>query len=109
MRRARYAQNRSFYVAVGRCIAMARKGRMTQEALAKKATLTRTSIINIEKGRQQILLHTLIDIATALHVSPVELIPEIDSIDILLRDKPPEAVEWIKTSATKSRTAGKRP
>lgn len=77
---------------------------MTQEALAAKTRLTRTSIINIEKGRQQVLLHTLVDIASALRVSPVELIPEIDSIDAILRDRPQKAVEWIKASTTRSKS-----
>ena len=76
---------------------------MTQEALAAKARLTRTSIINIEKGRQQVLLHTLVDIANALNVSPIELIPEIDSIDALLRNKPQKALDWIKASTVNSK------
>lgn len=104
MRRARFESNRSFYVAVGSRIAAKRNGQLTQEALAKKTGLTRTSIINIEKGRQQILLHTIIDIANALQVSPVELIPEIDSIDTVLRDKSPKAVDWIKSSTARSKS-----
>ena len=103
MRRPRFENNREFYAAVGRKIAARRNGRLTQEALASKTSLTRTSIINIEKGRQQILLHTLVDIATALQVSPVELIPETDNIETLLRDKPQKAVEWIKSSTARSR------
>jgi len=103
MRRPRFAENRNFYLAVGRRIAARRDGRVTQEALALKAKLTRTSIINIEKGRQQILLHTLVDIANALQVSPIELIPEIDSIDTLLRDRPQKAVDWIKASTRAKR------
>jgi DNA-binding XRE family transcriptional regulator len=66
MRRPRFDANRKFYAAVGGRIAKARTGRMTQEALAGRTSLTRTSIINIEKGRQQILVHTLVDIAQAL-------------------------------------------
>ena len=103
MRRPRFEGNRSFYLAVGQRIASRRNGRMTQEALAGKASLTRTSIINIEKGRQQILLHTLVDIANALQVSPIELIPETDSLDALLRDKPQKALDWIKASTTRSK------
>lgn len=103
MRRPRFEENRKFYLAVGRRIAARRDGRITQEALASKARLTRTSIINIEKGRQQILLHTLVDIASALQVSPVELIPEVDTIDTLLRDKPQKALDWIKSSTTRGR------
>ncbi|MBV8092995.1 MAG: helix-turn-helix transcriptional regulator [Acetobacteraceae bacterium] len=75
-------------MAVGQRIAKLRTGRLTQEALANKTGLTRTSIINIEKGRQQILLHTLMDISRALQVPVGELIPELDNLDMMLRNKP---------------------
>ena len=71
---------------------------MTQEALAKKAMLTRTSIINMEKGRQQILVHSLVDIAQALRVPLNELIPDANNLEMLLRDKPQKGVDWIKSS-----------
>ena len=103
MRRPRLEENRRFYAAVGQRIAKARTGRLTQEALAKKATLTRTSIINIEKGRQQILLHTLVDIAQALQISLTDLIPEMSDLDLILRDKPKDAVAWIKSATAQSR------
>lgn len=48
---------------------------VTQEALAKLVGLTRTSLTNIEKGRQKILLHTFADLAAALRVAPAELLP----------------------------------
>src|SRR6516162_3521974 len=101
MRRARFVENRDFYAAVGQRIAKARDGRLTQEALAKKTALTRTSIVNIEKGRQQILLHTLVDIAQALHLPVTELIPDTNNLEMLLRDKPQKGLEWIKTSTAK--------
>jgi transcriptional regulator with XRE-family HTH domain len=102
MRRARFEENRDFYAAVGQRIAKARDGRLTQEALAKKTALTRTSIVNIEKGRQQILLHTLVDIAQALHLPVTELIPDTtNNLEMLLRDKPQKGLEWIKTSTAK--------
>jgi transcriptional regulator with XRE-family HTH domain len=100
MRRPRFEQNREFYAAVGRRIAKARSGNLTQEALAKKTALTRTSIVNIEKGRQQVLLHTLVDIAQALRVPVNELIPESNSFEALLRDKPRKGAEWIRSSTT---------
>lgn len=99
MRRARSDENRNFYAAVGRQIARARAGQLTQEALAVKAALTRTSIINIEKGRQQILLHTLVDISRALQVSISDLLPNTDDLAIALRDKPQKGVDWVKNSA----------
>ncbi len=49
---------------------------VTQENLAKLVGLTRTSLTNIEKGRQKILLHTFADLASALGVRPAELLPK---------------------------------
>jgi transcriptional regulator with XRE-family HTH domain len=98
MRRPRFEANREFYAAVGRRITKARAGSLTQEALAKKTALTRTSIINIEKGRQQILLHTLVGIAQALRVPLTDLVPDSDSLEALLRDKPRKGADWIRTS-----------
>src|SRR5665213_473071 len=49
--------------------------KMSQEMLAEKSGLKRAVIANIERGRQQILLHTLYKIAKALNVSPVDLQP----------------------------------
>lgn len=103
MRRRRLEENRDFYAAVGQRIAKTRVGRLTQEALANRTGLTRTSIINIEKGRQQILLHTLIDISRALQIPVADLIPEMNSLEIMLRDKPPTALNWIKAAASQSR------
>jgi DNA-binding XRE family transcriptional regulator len=98
MRRPRSDKNRNFYAAVGRQIAKVRSGRLTQEVLATKAALTRTSIINIEKGRQQILLHTLVDISHALQVPISDLIPNTDDLEIALRENSQKGVEWIKNS-----------
>ena len=50
------------------------KAGMTQEKLAKAIGLDRTTVVNIERGRQRILLHTIKDIAVALNIKPVELL-----------------------------------
>lgn len=100
MRRPRFKETQAFYAAVGRRISEVRRGRLTQEVLAQKATLTRTSIINIEKGRQQILLHTFVDIARALGVAPVELLPVAGGVEELLRDAPKKGIEWVKSSVS---------
>ena len=73
---------------------------LTQEALASQVSLTRTSITNIEKGRQKLLLHTLIDIANALSVPPVTLLPMDDDLDAKLKGLPAQAKKWIKTTVT---------
>jgi transcriptional regulator with XRE-family HTH domain len=100
MRRPRFEQNRQFYLEVGARIAKARRGNLTQKELAARTLLTRTSIINIEKGRQQVLLHTMVDIAKALNVSVSDLIPGMDDIDILLRNKAQKGRAWVKASTT---------
>jgi transcriptional regulator with XRE-family HTH domain len=39
---------------------------VTQEELARRVELSRTSITNIEKGRQRIMLHQVVELAEAL-------------------------------------------
>ena len=48
---------------------------LTQDALASLVSLTRSSITNIEAGRQKMLLETFIEIAEALNVPPEKLLP----------------------------------
>jgi transcriptional regulator with XRE-family HTH domain len=48
---------------------------LTQEELAVCLGLGRTSVTNIEKGRQPITLAVLYDLARALEVPPTELLP----------------------------------
>jgi len=92
-----------FYAEVGGRIRATRETcGLTQQALATQVTLTRASIANIEKGRQQILLHTLVDIAEALHVEISRLIPPQESagdeqLEALLRDRPRTQREWIES------------
>ena len=102
MKRPRFEENRDFYSAIGRRIAEKRRGRLTQEDLAKRLFLTRTSIINIEKGRQQILVHTLVDIARILDVPPGDLLPDDSGILERLRDTPQEGRKWIMRSRTQT-------
>lgn len=98
MARARYATNREFYLALGQRIAAARRGRLTQEDLAQKLGITRTSVINIEKGRQQVLVHTLTDIARALGIPPTALIPSRDELTVRLKDATKKGRDWVMTS-----------
>lgn len=50
------------------------KSGMTQEQLAEKISIDRTSIANIEGGKQRIQLHSIKEIAVALGVRPQELL-----------------------------------
>ena len=50
-------------------------GRLTQQAVAERVGLNRTSITNIELGKQHIPLHMLFELASAVSTSPDELLP----------------------------------
>jgi len=66
---------KKLYEESGKRIKKYRKLRnLTQDQLASKINLSRTSLANLESGRQQILLHHLYEIAEALNLkSPKEL------------------------------------
>lgn len=65
------------YVAFGKLVQQHRKrvDQMTQDRLGTLVGLSRTSITNIEKGRQHVSLHQLYRIADALGVTPDVLLP----------------------------------
>lgn len=71
----------AFYTRVGERIRLARKERgLTQDALADIVHLTRSSITNIERGRQKLRLHTFAALAQALEQNPSLLLPAIDDV-----------------------------
>jgi transcriptional regulator with XRE-family HTH domain len=49
---------------------------LTQSQVAERVGLTRTSITNIERGRQHIVLHQLFLLASAVGTKPEELLPD---------------------------------
>lgn len=51
---------------------------ITQEQLAQRIGLSRTTITNIEKGNQGVALQQLFELATALGRDPRDLIPNIE-------------------------------
>ena len=68
-----------FYEEFGRTLRDARQrpgSELSQDKLAKRVGLSRTSITNIERGRQQIPLHMLYLLADALGLDPVLLLPD---------------------------------
>jgi transcriptional regulator with XRE-family HTH domain len=101
-----------FYHNIGQNIKVRREQLgLTQEALAAQVALTRTSITNIEKGRQKLLLHTFMDIVAALGVGPVSLLPQLieESHEDLSKLKGApigkrEQMEWIKTTVESTQT-----
>jgi len=53
---------------------------MSQEQLAKAIEFARTSIVNIEAGRQRLTIDTLYDIADALKIQAVSLLPRNEDV-----------------------------
>lgn len=84
-----------FYRQFGRILAEARnKKKISQEVLARELGLTRTSITNIEKGRQPVQLHTLYHISQLLSVELKDLLPAPQLI------QRPEANQDVNVSRT---------
>ena len=71
----------ALYAAIGMAVREARQDRqMTQEQVAQAVGLTRTSIVNIEAGRQRLTIDTLYDIADALSIQAVSLMPRNEDV-----------------------------
>lgn len=93
-------ESHEFYKAFGARVATARKARrITQAKLASVLGLSRTSVTNIEKGRQQVQVHTLARLADILSVHVSELLPskqllETRTVTDNLRSYAPETREW---------------
>jgi DNA-binding XRE family transcriptional regulator len=51
---------------------------LTQAELAERAVMSRSSVANLETGRQAILLHQFVGLAKALELPWTELMPDID-------------------------------
>lgn len=64
----------AFYVKIGENIQFLRKQRgMKQQTLAELLDLSRVSVVNIEKGRQHVTIHTLWEICNHLDTNLSEL------------------------------------
>ncbi len=89
-----------FYRQFGQLLAQVRRKKgKSQEFLADELGLSRTSITNIEKGRQPIQLHGLYRIARLLGVELKELLPSPQVFDL---QRPAEKLsvsrsEWLQT------------
>jgi transcriptional regulator with XRE-family HTH domain len=67
----------SIYQHIGAVIRTRRnalKPRLTQEALAQRVGISRASLANIETGRQNVLVHQLYALATALSLDPSDFL-----------------------------------
>jgi transcriptional regulator with XRE-family HTH domain len=91
-----------FYLALGQKVRDARKAaKLTQALLAQAVGLTRTSITNIEKGRQPVYIHLLVKLADALGKDLPELIPlpkhtDQPGVAPKLRKLESRKREWVK-------------
>src|SRR5205809_314202 len=71
------------YRELGRLIRLHRERlTLSQAALAGRVGLSRTSVTNIEQGRQKILVHQLLAFAVALGTSPEALLPTTETTEI---------------------------
>jgi DNA-binding XRE family transcriptional regulator len=76
------------YAVLGLNIQRARvDAQLTQEALGRRVGLSRTSINNIEHGRQKIFVHTLLQMAEACRIEPAGLLPRQPIL-------PPDVAGW---------------
>ncbi|SRR6266542_3184626 len=82
------------------------KRKLTQNELAERVELTRTSITNIERGRQKLLLHTLFAFAAAFEIDAKELLTDVSVQydQTIKRQIPPnlspEIQRWIISGAS---------
>ncbi len=100
------------YEALGRLVRSHReRAQLTQDELARRVGMTRTSITNIESGRQKVQIHTLYQIARSLEVSPNALLPS-PTEDLpemaetqLLEDLPSAEKDWAVRVLTRNQGA----
>jgi len=102
----------AFYAEIGRRVRLARERLgLTQDYLAIQIMLSRTSVTNIEKGRQKVLAHTICILAVALNILPAELLPasllKTGSDDKPVADKPSSSRS--RTTLTSKKKRGNRP
>lgn len=91
-----------FYRGLGSLVRRAREAsKLTQEELAAAIGISRTSLTNMELGRQRVLVDQLVGIASILKVSIESLIPDIRSQEeahaLSEYDSMPTVSKFIKT------------
>lgn len=92
-----------FYEQLGDRIRRARRiAGLSQEELGRRVGLNRSSISNVEKGRQRILAHVLIDFSAALRVAPAELLGEGPAEPDLLSGLPEETKSFVQDVLTEA-------
>lgn len=96
------------YIQLGVRIAQLRKkAGLNQEQLAQILGLSRTSMTNIERGRQRLQIHSLLAIAKALQLPPSGLLDglsasgEADDLPPEAKALAPEAQAWVSRIAAR--------
>jgi transcriptional regulator with XRE-family HTH domain len=84
----------------------------TQGELADRVGLGRTSMTNIEGGRQRLLVHQLWRIARALSIQARDLLPDLpaaqaESVEELLASVPKEERDFVAQVVQKGKRHGK--
>lgn len=104
------------YKEFGRRLREAREtAQLSQDAVARRVGLSRTSVTNIELGRQRVALHMFYRFASALGAQPSELLPkqlpqtanDIVEPQLLRKAGVPEGgreLEWVKRVVTGTKT-----
>lgn len=104
------------YTQIGRRVKARREELGHSQAwLAERVGLLRTSITNIESGRQKLPLHSLYAICLALGVDPTEVLPAASEValhereEVVIDDQtrknvPPETAKFIRALMNESRS-----
>ena len=93
-----------FYKAFGAKLAEVRRSarpKITQDALGAILGLSRTSITNIEKGRQPVQIYQLTKIAEVLRTNVIDLLPPADThieprTETRLKEMEPSKRDWVE-------------
>ena len=106
------------YREFGRALRARRKqAGLSQDDVAQRVGMSRTSITNIEQGRQHVSLHVLYDLAGAVGTTPGDLLPpnevlakgnselekKLDSVTLHEEGK-----DWIRRLVAKTRQIGEK-
>lgn len=73
---------------------------LTQDQVAKALGLSRTSVVNIEKGRQRTIVFQLVRLSSALRCEVTDLLPPAtppreEELRRLLLGERPSVVDWV--------------